>query len=83
MAAAAGAPEGFDLETGDKEEYFTGIKQAFHMRQLDSGTGKEQKAIDVTAAMETMDIMSMTFAQSSPWPPGRWSVLSVYFPTAL
>ncbi len=53
-------PEGFDLETGDKEEYFTGIKQAFHMRQLDSGTGKEQKAIDVTAAMETMDIMSMS-----------------------
>ena len=30
------------------------------MRQLDSGTGKEQKAIDVTAAMETMDIMSMS-----------------------
>ena len=49
-----------DPETDSEGQYFTGNKNIFYMRQLDPATGKELKTVDITAAMETLDLMQMT-----------------------
>ena len=51
-------PEDFDPEKDDRTAYFSGNAITYRMRQLDPATGKELKAVDVTAAMEQLDLMT-------------------------
>ena len=51
-------PEGFDPETDDMSKYFQGNEVTCRVRQLEPASGKELRAVDITGAMEDMDINS-------------------------
>lgn len=49
-------PEDFDLEQDRRMEYLTGQDDFCHLRQLDPATGREKELIDLSDAIQALDI---------------------------
>ena len=49
-------PEDFDPEKGDIGKYYTGRDDFHHLRQLDPVTGREKKLVDISGAIQELDI---------------------------
>ena len=49
-------PEGFDPETDLKGPYYTGQDEFCHLRQLDPMTGREKKLVDLSEAVQSLNL---------------------------